>query len=160
VIRALWSDQRGLRIDGEHYGLSGAHGGPTPPHDIGIWVGGYGPRMLRLIGESADGWVPSMAFLSPEALSEKGALLDEAAMAVGRDPRSIRRVYNVSGSIQETSEDNDKAIIGPPQLWVERLLALATDQHVDSFVLWPQGDVDTQLARFTLEVAPAVHEAY
>ena len=159
VVRALWSQQRGLRTDGQYYRLSGVHGGPAPAHDIGIWVGGSGPRMLRLIGELADGWVPSMAYLPPAVLAEKGAALDEAAVAAGRDPRSIRRIYNVSGAIQDAADGDERAIIGPPQLWVDTLLRLAEDLHVDTFVLWPRGDIDAELARFTLEVAPAVRAA-
>ena len=159
VVRALWSQQRGLRTDGQYYRLSGVHGGPAPAHGIGIWVGGSGPRMLRLIGELADGWVPSMAYLPPAVLAEKGAALDEAAVAAGRDPRSIRRIYNVSGAIQDAADGDERAIIGPPQLWVDTLLRLAEDLHVDTFVLWPRGDIDAQLARFTLEVAPAVRAA-
>ena len=158
VIRGLWRDQRGLRIAGEHYSLAGVHGGPVPAHDISIWVGGYGPRMMGLIGEVADGWVPSMAFLPPDALRERGDLLDEAAVAAGRDPRSIRRIYNISGSIQDGHEAGDKAITGPVSMWIERLTELARTHRIDGFILWPSGDVDTQLARYTDEVVPAVRE--
>ncbi len=156
VIRALWSGERGLRIDGEHYALSGVHGGPAPAHDIGVWIGGAGPRMMRLIGEQADGWVPSMANVPPRALPERIAILTEAAVAAGRDPAAIRRIYNVSGSIQPEVGLDDRAIVGPPDLWVEVLLELAEDYGMDTFVLWPRGDVDEQLARFAMEVAPAV----
>ena len=159
IIRALWTDQRGLRIEGEHYRLAGAHGGPRPAHDIGIWVGGYGPRMVQLIGEAADGWVPSMAYLPPAALAERGQLLDEAAAGAGRDPRSIRRIYNISGTIQDAVEPSEQAITGPPAYWRDRLLDLAHRHHIDAFVLWAAGDIDEQLARFALEVVPEVREA-
>lgn len=160
VIRALWSEQRGLRVDGEHYALNGVHGGPAPVHDIGIWVGGYGPRMLQLIGEVADGWIPSMAYLPPSALPERIAILDEAAMATGRDPASIRRVYNISGVIQDSVEADEKAIIGPVEHWVEELRELVVQHRMDSFILWARAaDEDAQLERFTLEVAPAVRAA-
>src|ERR671918_2699153 len=59
VIRKVWSGERNLRFEGEHYRLAGVHSGPVPAHPIGIWVGVYGPRALRLAGRVADGWVPS-----------------------------------------------------------------------------------------------------
>lgn len=159
VIRALWSGQRGLRADGSYYRLQGVHGGPAPAHDIGVWVGGYGPRMMRLIGELADGWVPSMAYLPPSQLRERTAIMEDAAAAAGRDPGRIRRVYNVSGTISEAVDDDERAIIGPTRMWVDRLLELASEHGIDTFVLWPRGDEDEQLRRFTLEVAPTVREA-
>jgi len=157
VIRALWSEQRGLRVDGEHYSLSGVHGGPAPAHDIGIWIGGYGPRMMQLIGELADGWIPSMAYVPPSALTERTTLLHEAAVAAGRDPSAIRRVYNISGVIQDDVVLSSKAIVGPVDYWVECLLALAEEHQMDTFVLWARPeDEDAQLQQFALEVAPAV----
>src|SRR3712207_3597401 len=51
VIRLAWSDERSVRFGGEHYRLNGLHPGPRPAHPIGIWVGAYKPRMLRLVGE-------------------------------------------------------------------------------------------------------------
>lgn len=156
VMRAIWSGERGLRVEGEHYRLAGVHGGPPPAHDIGIWVGGYGERMMRLIGEQADGWVPSLAYLPPPELAQRAALLEEAAAAVGRDPGAIRRVYNVGGSITPAVEQRDDAIVGPPDHWVATLLELAGTHRIDTFVLWPSGDVDAQLDLFCTEVAPAV----
>ena len=67
VIRAAWSQERSVRVDGEHYRLRGYKPGPPPAHDIGIWVGAGGDRMLDLIGRAADGWVPSLGWV--EALT-------------------------------------------------------------------------------------------
>ena len=43
----------------------GLHAGPRPAHDIPVWLGAYKPRMLRLTGRLADGWVPSMGYADP-----------------------------------------------------------------------------------------------
>ena len=59
VIRKVWSGDRNLRFEGQHYRLRGAHSGPVPAHPIGIWLGVTGPRALKLTGQVADGWVPS-----------------------------------------------------------------------------------------------------
>jgi alkanesulfonate monooxygenase SsuD/methylene tetrahydromethanopterin reductase-like flavin-dependent oxidoreductase (luciferase family) len=156
VIRALWSTERGLRVPGQHYRLAGAHGGPAPAHDMGIWVGGYGDRMMRLIGQKADGWVPSMAYLPPSALAAKSRLLDDAALAAGRDPAAVRRIYNVGGTIGGTVHEREDAIVGPVSMWVDRLVELVEAYGIDAFVLWAGGDVDAQLELFAEHVAPAV----
>ena len=101
VIREVWAaDRRGMvRVEGEHYRVVGAKRGPAPAHDVGIWVGAYKPRMLRLVGRVADGWLPSLAYLAkgPGELAELNALVDEGAEAAGREPRSVRRLLNISG---------------------------------------------------------------
>jgi len=62
LMRGLWDtgERRRLRFDGDFYHLTGAQRGPAPEHDIPIWIGGSKPRMLRLIGQKADGWLPSL----------------------------------------------------------------------------------------------------
>ncbi|WP_237767581.1 LLM class flavin-dependent oxidoreductase [Serinicoccus sp. CUA-874] len=67
LIRAFWAGGT-LRFEGEHYTARGLHAGPAPAHDIPIWLGAYKPRMLRLTGRLADGWVPSMGYADPPAL--------------------------------------------------------------------------------------------
>ena len=39
------------------------------------------PRMLRLTGRLADGWLPSMGYADPDALGPMNATIDEAALA-------------------------------------------------------------------------------
>ncbi|HUS15507.1 MAG TPA: LLM class flavin-dependent oxidoreductase, partial [Chloroflexia bacterium] len=56
ILRALWARGRAVTFEGKHYQLRGARPGPVPPHPIGIWLGAYKPRMLRLTGRLADGW--------------------------------------------------------------------------------------------------------
>ncbi len=154
VLRLLWSDQRTVRFEGDHYRVAGIHPGPRPAHPIGIWVGGYGPRMLGLIGRAADGWVPSAPYTPPDQLAAAQARIDDAAQAAGRDPAAVRRVYNVNGEI--TDGPSRGFLDGPPARWVDDLTALTLDQGMDTYVLWPTGDPDRQLRRFAEEVAPAV----
>lgn len=148
VIRLVWSGERGVRYEGEHYSLSGLHTGPAPAHDMSIWVGARGPRMLDLIGRKADGWVPSSGWAPPESLPGYLSRIDASAVAAGRDPGSIRVVYNIGGSITNTSQ------------WVEDLLRLA-ESGVDTFVFWPEGDDRTaQVEMFATQVAPDVRTGY
>src|SRR5215217_9274934 len=104
VMRLVWSDERSLRFDGEFYSLKGMRPGPHPVHDIGIWIGAYGPKMLDLIGRLADGWVPSLGYSPPERLSEMNRRIDEGAERAGRETGEIRRAYNLSGNIGTEDE--------------------------------------------------------
>jgi alkanesulfonate monooxygenase SsuD/methylene tetrahydromethanopterin reductase-like flavin-dependent oxidoreductase (luciferase family) len=151
VIRAIWSGQRNLRFEGEHYHLSGAKGGPAPAHPMGIWLGVGGPRALALLGRSADGWVPSSGWAPPERLPELNARIDDAATAAGRDPKQIRRLYNISGSI--TDRTSRGFLDGPADQWVEELTDLVLAYGMDTFIL-----ASEQLDRFAQEVVPAVRE--
>ncbi|MGO4617399.1 LLM class flavin-dependent oxidoreductase [Nocardia sp. 2YAB30] len=156
VIRAMWSEERSVRVPGAFYSLAGAHPGPRPRHHPGIWLGAKGPRMLELTGRRADGWLPSAAWAPPEFLSEAGRRIDDAAVAADRDPLSVRRIYNVSGTI--TADGSDQGFLeGPPQRWVDDLLALHRDQRIDGFVFWPtEGEPVEQIRRYTEQVVPAV----
>jgi hypothetical protein len=92
VLRLFWATpERGITFDGDHVRLGGVKAGPPPAHDIAIWIGGYGPRMLELIGRLADGWLPSSPYLPPERLPAAQQRIDDAAKAAGRDPSAIRR---------------------------------------------------------------------
>jgi alkanesulfonate monooxygenase SsuD/methylene tetrahydromethanopterin reductase-like flavin-dependent oxidoreductase (luciferase family) len=95
IMRALWTPGPAVTIAGEHYQVRGARPGPIPPHPIGIWLGAYRPRMLRLTGRLADGWIPSSSYAPPPSLAAMTRTIDAAARAAGRDPAAIRRAYNV-----------------------------------------------------------------
>ncbi|MDQ2805908.1 MAG: LLM class flavin-dependent oxidoreductase [Chloroflexota bacterium] len=156
VIRALWTPGPAVSFEGAHYRLRAAQPGPIPPHPIGIWLGAYKPRMLRLTGRLADGWIPSLAYAAPSELVEMTHTLDEAAREAGRDPAAIRRAYNVNGRFTATEAGY---LQGPPRLWIEHLTTLVLEQGMSVFVLDPGTEAEGNLRRFAAEVAPGVREA-
>jgi alkanesulfonate monooxygenase SsuD/methylene tetrahydromethanopterin reductase-like flavin-dependent oxidoreductase (luciferase family) len=154
VIRLMWSDQRSVRFDGRHYRLAGVKPGPPPAHPIGIWLGVGGRRTLALVGRTADGWVSSSGWATPDKLPDMQARIDEAAVAAGRDPAEIARVYNVWGQI----DGEGGFLLGGAEQWVDELTELAVVHGMDTFVFGPSADPVPQLQRFAAEVAPAVRE--
>ncbi|MGI8540272.1 MAG: LLM class flavin-dependent oxidoreductase [Rubrobacteraceae bacterium] len=158
VIKLVWSGENSVRFDGEFYSLAGMRPGPTPARDIGVWVGAAGPKMLDLTGRLADGWVPSSGWATPDKLPDFHKRIDEGARKAGRNPASIRRVYNVSGRI---GAEGDGLLEGPVSKWVERLASFVVEYGMDTFIFWPtaeHGGHEKQISTFAGEVVPAVKE--
>ena len=82
------------------------------------------------------------------------ARIDEAAVAAGRDPAVIARIYNVWGAIDGTGG----FLQGGIAQWVDELTELAVEHGMDTFMFGPSEDPVPQLQRFAAEVAPAVRE--
>ena len=156
IIRGIWDQGERTRfeIDGEYYRVSGAKRGPAPAHDIPIWIGAYKPRMLRLTGRKADGWLPSIGHLKPGEFATSSAIIDEAALAAGRDPREIRRIVNIGGRF---SAGGGGFLDGPAAQWVEQLLPYVVDGGVGTFIL--ASDDPGTIRHFAEEVGPALREA-
>jgi alkanesulfonate monooxygenase SsuD/methylene tetrahydromethanopterin reductase-like flavin-dependent oxidoreductase (luciferase family) len=156
VMRLVWSEERSVRFAGEIYSLRGMRPGPHPIHEIEIWVGAGGPRMLDLIGRLADGWIPSMGWATPDRLPAMHERIDEAASKAGRDQREIKRLYNISGRI---GQEGEGSLSGPVSKWVEELTHFALELGMDTFIYWPSEDHVRQVELFANEVVPAVREA-
>jgi alkanesulfonate monooxygenase SsuD/methylene tetrahydromethanopterin reductase-like flavin-dependent oxidoreductase (luciferase family) len=142
IIRAIWdpTERRGVYVDGDHYRVHGAKRGPEPAHDISIWLGAVKPRMLRLIGEKADGWLPSLAYMKGGDLARGNRIIDEAAAEAGRAPDEITRLLNI-----------------PPDVAaVDRLMLLVLEEGVTTFLLW--ADDPRVIELWGGEVAPALRE--
>jgi alkanesulfonate monooxygenase SsuD/methylene tetrahydromethanopterin reductase-like flavin-dependent oxidoreductase (luciferase family) len=154
VIRLMWSGQRSVRFNGRYYRLAGVKPGPPPVHPLGIWLGVGGHRTLALVGRSADGWVPSSGWATPDKLPEMQARIDDAAVTAGRDPGGITRAYNVWGTIGGAGG----FLQGGVAQWVDELTELCVEHGIDTFLFGPAQDAVPQLQRFAAEVAPAVRE--
>ena len=155
IMRELWDagTRRNLRFRGEVYTVDGASRGPLPRHDIPIWLGAGKPKMLRLIGQKADGWSVTLGYLQPGDLQRGNAIIDEAARKAGRDPREIRRIVNIAGTFQA---EGGGFLQGPPAQWVDDLSPLAIEDGVDTFILIT--DDDATMRTFAQEVIPALQE--
>ena len=90
VIRLCFGGADSLDFDGEFFRLQGGHLDLRAPKDKTpeIWVAGLGPRMLRLAGQYADGWLP-IGMITPEAYAAKLEDVRAAARTAGRDPAAI-----------------------------------------------------------------------
>ncbi|MBB5785321.1 LLM class flavin-dependent oxidoreductase [Nonomuraea jabiensis] len=157
IFREIWAagEPGGVRVDGEYYQVKGAKRGPAPAHDIGIWLGAYKPKMLKLTGRAADGWLPSLSYLQggPGDLTEGNKHIDEAALSAGRSPADVRRLLNLSGRFASSSRG---LLDGPPDQWAEELAGLALDHGVSTFIL--MADDPSVMELFAAEVAPATRE--
>ena len=162
IIRALWDtgERGGVRIDGERYRVHGAKRGPAPSHDIPIWLGAYRPRMLRLTGALADGWLPSAGYLKAGALAAGNEVIDASARDAGREPADVRRLLNVFGAITPSGTSSTLyggAFEAPVERWVDELVTLALEDGISVVILG--SDDPRQLQLFAQEVAPAVRDA-
>jgi alkanesulfonate monooxygenase SsuD/methylene tetrahydromethanopterin reductase-like flavin-dependent oxidoreductase (luciferase family) len=118
--RRLWrNEEPGLELQPRPFRPGG------PP----IWVGGTGPRMLRLTGETFDGWLP----LSPTPADYASGLraLHEAAERSGRDPESIATGVYLTVAVADTPGEAAgeldaymKAYYGVPADVMSRSMAL------------------------------------
>jgi alkanesulfonate monooxygenase SsuD/methylene tetrahydromethanopterin reductase-like flavin-dependent oxidoreductase (luciferase family) len=146
IIRGFWSGERSVTVEGEHYRTRGAKPGPPPAHQIGLWIGAYGPRMLRLTGRLGDGWLPSLGghYLSDDAARRAQLVIDEAAKRAGRDPAEIVRAANL---IPLEGDPADRLVQLATELRFQMLLVSVPDEDALGFV-----------ERLATEVAPAVRE--
>lgn len=140
IIREIWKPVGGgVRVEGQHYRVVGAKRGPAPAHGMRIWIGAQKPRMQRLIGRKADGWIVTLGNVQPVDVSRGNKVIDDAAVGAGRDPGEIRRWLNL-----------------PPGLSPDFLADLALGEGVSTFIL--PSDEPAPIEHFAREVAPAVRE--
>src|SRR5699024_12757985 len=84
--------------------------------------------------------------------------IDEGAAEAGRDPATIRRVYNLWGTIGDRQGSSDSPLDGPVGKWVEQITEFAVEYGMDTFVMGPAGESAQQVEIFAGEVVPGVRE--
>ncbi len=149
ILRAFWSGERSITVEGSHYRVKGAHPGPQSAHQVGIWIGAYGPRMLRLTGRLADGWLPSLGghYLQPEDVPARQAAVSEAARAAGREPDDVERAVNVM------------QLDGPASSWADQLAHIAAELGFSTLLVGvPSEDSIGFVRRLGEDVAPRVRK--
>ena len=156
IIRGLWSEQT-FSLAGEHFTVRDARIEPKPARRIPIWLGAYGPRALRLTGELADGWIPSIGRLGlDQATTMRQAVLASARDA-GRDPAEITCATNVVVAFGDDGAETQRAgwrqLSGGSEAIAERLAEIATAGFTVINVAFPDPEARE---RFAAEVAPVV----
>jgi alkanesulfonate monooxygenase SsuD/methylene tetrahydromethanopterin reductase-like flavin-dependent oxidoreductase (luciferase family) len=136
IMRSFLDMDQSVRFEGRHYRAAGAKPGPPPLHRIGLWVGAYGPRMLRLTGRLGDGWLPSVggSYLPEDEVAERQALIDDAARRAGRDPSAIVRAANVAPGDSSAWLDAERVAEFARRLRFDALLVSTPDDDRLAFI--------------------------
>src|SRR5258708_1904001 len=166
VLRVLWTPDRVANFHGQRYSLTDAQTGPAPAHDIGIWLGAVGPRMLNLIGRKADGWIAPLGsgYETKPAGQDR---IDAAAKAAGRIPTDIRRVIQPVGAVTDRVQTCERPRSGPgtqpilttPEVWARIIAEFVHEGRFDTINFVPVHEDVEQLTRFATEVIPAARAA-
>nr|MDO8081586.1 LLM class flavin-dependent oxidoreductase [Candidatus Freyarchaeota archaeon] len=132
IIRLLWSDQlKKKTFQGKFTSLKDAvlalepyKKGKYPP----IWLGAMRPKMLRLTGELADGWIPASLNLPrlDETYKKNVNTIRESAKKAGRDPDSLTASLYAFVFAAKTHEECHEMFKKP----MAKAWALATSQEV------------------------------
>jgi alkanesulfonate monooxygenase SsuD/methylene tetrahydromethanopterin reductase-like flavin-dependent oxidoreductase (luciferase family) len=166
VLRTLWTPDRTVTIEGQCYSLTDAQTGPAPAHEIGIWLGAMGPRMLNLIGRKADGWVAPLG-TGYETKPAGQDRIDAAAHSGGRKPTDIRRVIQPVGAVTDRVWTRERPRTGPgvqpirttAEGWARIIAEFVHEGRFDTINFVPEHESVEQLTRFATEVIPAARAA-
>jgi len=105
LMKLLWSRDF-VNFKGKYYTLRKANLYDKPETEVPLYVAGFGPKVARLAGRYADGFLTTM--VDPDKLkNELLKALSEGAREKGRDPEKIERVVELGVSYDE---NYDKAL--------------------------------------------------
>jgi probable F420-dependent oxidoreductase len=94
LLRRLWTEPS-VTYQGRFDTVTGAGLAPLPvQRPIPIWFGAQSERAYRRVGQLADGWFPQVP--PGPKLDEARAVVDQAAVAAGRDPAQLGMEGRVS----------------------------------------------------------------
>ena len=157
VLRALFSDEAraepGVALDAPPYRLDGAVMEPGPVHPGGpkLWLGGQGPRGLRLAARYADGWnFASNLDSAPTGFRDRRLTLLRACEAIGRDPDDVI----VSAQIIIPAEPTAR------RQALERAMGFVRDGASEILLTTPAHEGAAGIRRLATEVAAPLRDTF
>jgi len=124
IMRRAWTSPIAITYHGAIHQVHGLALTPRPAQPIPLWLGTYGNRALEVTGRLADGWIPSLGFASPDRVPDMLDRIHSAAAAAGREPASIRAIYNLSINLNPAARSSEDAIGGSASDIIEQLHGL------------------------------------
>jgi len=157
VVKALFGDEArrppGVTLDAPPYRLAGAtmEPGSLRPGGPPLWLGGQGPRGLRLAARYADGWnFASNLDGSPGGFVERRDALWRACEAMGRDPSDL----TLSAQIVIPGDAAGRRAA------LERAMGFVRDGAAEILLTTPARDGAEGIRRLATEVAAPLRDAH
>jgi len=120
IIRQLWKSSIGKpqNYKGQFFSLNNAYlqagqeKQPVPP----IYLAAFGPRMLKLAGEAADGWMPHCH--TPATYKMDLDTIIGSAHNASRDFGAFRSAYYTLSFISTNRKEADRNVLGPARYFL------------------------------------------
>ncbi len=120
VMRLLWksSSKKPQNHKGRFFTLTraylqaGQENRPFPP----IYLAAFGPKMLRLTGEVADGWIPHCH--TPKTYRKDLDRIEESARRTGRQLDAFAPAYYTLVSVSKNRAEADRNVLGPAKFFL------------------------------------------
>ncbi len=150
IMRGMWSEES-FSYEGKFHSVDGATLQPKPVNGpLSVFIGAAGPRMLRLAGSLADGWIKNGGWpASPEAYAELQEQVERGAEAAGRDPGTLRRVVNCTAYVGS----EDPATVMPSTLGASGGLMGTAEQVLEIIERHREAGVDAFQVQFQNDIA-------
>ncbi|MCP2340766.1 LLM class flavin-dependent oxidoreductase [Actinomadura rupiterrae] len=154
VVRGLLDGRPGHTVEGEFYRLRDAPPILGRPFDVPLWLGGYRPRTLNLIGLPRRRLDPVLGLHGPGRDGRRVAA--DRRGGHRRRTRPGGRPPPLQPGRRVLARRFGRVLHGPPKVWADQLAELALELGVSGFVLSSGRPADIEL--FAREVVPAVRE--
>ncbi len=124
ICRLMWTEAHPT-FHGEYFQIEDAAATPRPDVVPPVCIGSTGEKFcLTIVGRQAVMWNDTRP--KPEDWKRKRSIVDDAAVAVGRDPSEIESCVTIGGDLPDSDEASEK--------WLKRLADLA-DLGITYFVV-------------------------
>ncbi len=161
ILRGTWANDS-FTYAGKRYSVEDATVTPKPVNGaVPIFIGASLPRMLRLAGRAADGWIRNGGWPADlDAYRGQLAILEDAASAAGRDPGAIHRVINCNAYVGDedpstklaTTFGNQGGLMGSAEEVLE-IVERCREAGIDTFHVQFLNDIiDEQIPAFGEQV--------
>ena len=165
ILRGTWANES-FSYAGKQHSVDGAVVTPKPADGaIPIFIGAAKPRMLRLTGRVADGWIRNGGWPADlDAYRQQLDTLEEAAGAAGRDAGTIHRVINCNAFVGDEDPatklaavfGNQGGLAGTADQVLE-IVEGCREAGIDTFHVQFQNDIiDEQIPAFGEQVIAKV----
>jgi len=122
IVRRLWTEDHASYV-GAHFRIEDATLEPKPlqkPHPP-IWVGGNSTKIMRIVAELGNGWIPVLP--TPRQLAAGASEIRQGMKQAGRNPDTLQVAYGGSGCLLiARDKDTVKRMAEPlARSWGKRL---------------------------------------
>jgi alkanesulfonate monooxygenase SsuD/methylene tetrahydromethanopterin reductase-like flavin-dependent oxidoreductase (luciferase family) len=158
ITRGLWS-QPAYTFAGRIHHVTAADIEPKPSHRIPIWLGTFGDRALAVTGRHADGWIPSLGYVTASQLPAMRGKVLTAALTAGRTAADLTCALNVQIHVGTHTDPRPGLIAGPPAQVTACLLELVTAGFTAFNFMPADGNYSDQMEQIAAHVLPGLRAA-